>query len=154
MRVGRMIVVFLVSITLGSFIYAGAAHAAEKKWEKSVTLANGETVLDMSGEWDLLNEAYGLFKGRPAVTDILTITQDGDRFTAVKQKGSVWVPKGAQVMKGQLDEDGFKEVLCYIHAKPKDKFIWEPCTWEIIEKGNKVLLDCGERIRVTITRKD
>jgi len=32
-------------------------------------------------------------------------------------------------------------------------FDWEECKGEISEKGNKVDLDCGERIKLTLTRE-
>ena len=129
---------------------------AEKGWEKTVTLPSGEVILDMSGEWDVLYTFYGVFWHVPIFGDILTITQDGTKFTAVKQIGSRWVPKGAETIKGELDKDGFKEVYSYVHVKEwkqSDEFIWEPCEWEISENGNKVVLDCGERSKSTLNSR-
>jgi hypothetical protein len=138
-----------------AFVPISNAQMAKKGWEKTVTLPRGEVILDMSGEWDMLNEGYGPFSFRAPITDILTITQEGTTFTAVKQIGSQWVPKGAETIKGELDKDGFKAVYCYTHVKEwwTYEFIWEPCKWEITENGNKVVLDCGERIKTTLTRK-
>ncbi len=134
------------------FASVAIAQAAEKGWEKTVTLPSGEVILDMSGEWDLLYEKYGPFRGK--ISDILTITQEGTTFTAVKQIGSWVIPKGAETIKGELDKGGFKAVYVFIGAYPRDgTFVWEPCKWEINENGNKVMLDCGERIRATLTRR-
>jgi hypothetical protein len=129
------------------------AEMAKEGWKKTITLPSGEVILDMSGEWDLLYEKYGPFIGGH-ISDILTITQEGTTFTAVKQIGSQWVPKGAETIKGELDKDGFKAVYVYIGAYPIDgSFIWEPCKWEISENGNKVVLDCGDRVKATLTRR-
>ena len=126
---------------------------AKQEWEKTVTLPSGEVILDMSGEWDLLYEKYGPLRGG-RVLDILTITQVGTTFTAIKQIGTWNVPKGAEAIKGELNKDGFKAVYAYIGAYPRDgSFVWEPCKWEISENGNKVMLDCGERVKATLSRK-
>ena len=44
-----------------AFASFAIAQMAAKGWEKTVTLSNGEVILDMSGEWDVLYEFYGLF---------------------------------------------------------------------------------------------
>ena len=104
---------------------------------------------------DMLQEGYGAFSFRGPLKEILTIRQEGTTFSAVKHIGSMWVPKGAETIKGELDKDGFKTVFHYIKAKEwcTGEFIWEPCKWEITENGNKVVLDCGKRIRATLTRR-
>lgn len=137
------------------FTSVATAQMAEKGWLNTVTLPGGEVILDMSGEWDMLSEGYGPFSFRPSITDILTITQAGSKFTAVKQIGSQWVPKGAETIKGELDKDGFKMVFHYLKVKEwwTGEFVWEPCKWEITENGNNVVLDCGERVKVILTRK-
>ena len=131
------------------------AQQKEKGWEKTVTLSSGEVILDMSGEWDMINEGYGVLDFRGTFKDILTVKQDGAMFAAFKQIGNEWVPKGSKTIKGELDKDGFKTVSHYIKVKEwwTGVFMWEPCKWEITENGNKVLLDCGERVRATLTRK-
>jgi hypothetical protein len=148
------IVSLFVFATLIAFISVAIAQMAEKGWEKTVTLPSGEVILDMSGEWDVLYEHYGPFSRFGTGSDILTITQEGTTFTAVKQIGSKWVPKGAETIKGELDKDGFKAVYSYIGALAMDgSFNWEPSKWEISENGNKVALDCGERAKATLTRR-
>ena len=130
------------------------AEMAEKGWKNTVTLPSGEVILDMTGEWDQVDEGYGIFSWLEGSPEILTITQEGNRFTAVKQIGSKWVPKGAETIKGELDKHGFKVVYSYIASEAMDgSFDWEECKWEISERGNKVDLDCGERIKITFTRR-
>ena len=144
----------LVFALLVAFGQVAIAQMAEKDWEKTVTLPSGEVILDMSGEWDVLYTHYGPFSWIPDLSDILTITQEGNKFTAVKQIGSQWVPKGAETIKGELDKDGYKSVYIYMASFPIDgTYMWEPCKWEISKDGNKVVLDCGERTKTTLTRR-
>ena len=87
----------LVFALLVAFASVAIAQMAEKGWKKTVTLPSGEVILDMSGEWDIQGEFYGPFSSLgPGGSDILTITQEGTTFTAVKQIGSRWVPKRVQ----------------------------------------------------------
>ena len=108
----------------------------------------------MSGEWDVKSEGYEVFSWFTGTPETLTIKQEGSTFVAIKQIGSKWVPKGGETIKGELNKDGFDIAYAYIGAKAMDgSFVWEECKWEISEKGNKVDLDCGERIKHTLTRK-
>jgi hypothetical protein len=143
----RIGILLIVLITTVSFLYVAYAQMAEKGWEKTVTLPSGEVILDMSGEWDSLYEFYGILSYLKPVTDILTITQEGNTFTAVKQIGSEYVPKGAETIKGIMDKDGFKEIQIYRME------VWAPCTCEISENGNKIVVSDGRVIQGTLTRK-
>jgi len=136
-----------------AFASVAIGQMAAKGWEKTVTLPSGEVILDMSGEWDDHMKFYGIFSWVAPVSDILTTTQEGTTFTGVKQIASKWSPKGTETIKGELDKDGFKAVYTWLYAKDGSKIIWEPCKWEISENGNKVVLDCGERVKRTLTRK-
>ena len=126
--------------------------SAQEGWEKTLTLPGGEVILDMSGEWDILSEFYGELSWVQPCSDLLLITQKGNTFSAVKQIGTRWLPKGTELIKGELDRDGFKAVYNYI-GDIDGTYGWEKCKWEISENGNKVVLDCGERVKATLTRK-
>ena len=149
-RIIAPLIAFVLLIVFASFVIA---QMPEKPWHKTITLPSGEVILDMSGEWDMMCEGYGPFCLRPLITEALTMKQEGSKFTAIKQIGSRWVPKGAEIIKGELDKDGFKTVYQYIHGSGTHGFVWEPCKWEISEHGNIVDLDCGERVRTTLTRR-
>jgi len=82
----------LVCAVLIAFTSDAIGQMAEKGWKNTVMLPSGEVILDMSGEWDVLYEHYGPFSMVGNMSDILTITQEGTAFTAVKQIGSKWVP--------------------------------------------------------------
>ena len=101
------VLVLAVLIALASI---AIAQMAKEGWKKTVTLPSGEVILDMSREWDVLYEFYGPYSWIEPITDILTNTQEGATFTAVKQIGSRFIPKGGETIKGELDENGFKTV--------------------------------------------
>lgn len=144
----------LIFSFLIAFASVAIAKMTQKGWKKTVTLPSGEVILDISGEWNVLYKGYGSFNRVGSGSDILTITQKGTTFIAIKQIGSRWVPKGAETIKGELDENGFKSVFCYIGAPQMDgTHIWEPCKWEISKRGNKVVLKCGERMKASLNRR-
>jgi hypothetical protein len=147
----RISIILTVLIVIVSFLYVANAQKGEKGWLKTVTLPSADVILDMSGEWDVMYEPSGYLSRMGTYGDTLTITQEGAKFTAVKQFGSRFVPKGAESIKGELDKSGFKEVYLCTQASPKDT-VWEPCKWEISENGNKVVLDY-ESGKATLTRK-
>ena len=139
---------------LFTFALVAIALTAEKGWEKTVALPSGEVILEMSGEWDVHDEFYGPFSSFGPSPEIVTITQEGAKFTAIKQIGSKWVPKGAETLKGELSKDGFKKIYYYVGALAMDgSFVWEECEWKISADGNTVNIDCGKRIKSTLTRK-
>lgn len=147
------VLVFVLLIAFASF---SIAQMAGKPWEKTVKLSNGELILDLSGEWDIQSEFYGPFSFIPRnpPPDIVTITQVGTEFSALKQTGNKWLPAGSETFKGELDKDGFKAVYGYAGTVEMDGNLeWTECNWEISNKGNKLLLDCGERVKSTLTRK-
>ena len=131
-----------------TFALVGSAEMTTKRWEKTVTLPTGEVILDMSGEWDVQIEYYGDYRGLPSDTLTVAITQAGNTFLAVRQTATPWWPKGTEAIKGELDTGGFKTV----HFNKADKG-WTPCTWEISENGNKLVLDDGRVFTATLTRR-
>ena len=139
------------------FVAVGCSATQEKPhplWDKTVTLPNGEVVLDISGEWDLLGEFYGIFGGAEPLKDIPKFTQEEATFLGVKQIASQYKPAGSEMFKGELDINGFKEIYVYIASSAMDyTFVWEKCKWEIINSGNAINLDCGKRATYSLTRK-
>ena len=132
--------------------FVAGTVSAQEGWEKTITLPSGEKVLDMSGEWDALIELLERFKwlDKPG-PDILLITQEGNTFSAVQQIGGKMTPKGTEKIKGILGKDGFKEVQLYTPRSAK--LTWVPCTWEISENGNTIVLVDEDRVKWTLTRR-
>jgi hypothetical protein len=146
------VLVFVLLVALASF---SIAQMAGKPWEKTVTVPNGEVILDMNGEWGTQIELYGPLSHKTwnPIPDILTIMQFGTEFSSIDETGD-WSPKGTEMIKGKLDKDGFKEVYIYpleSYVEPDAEYV--ECRWEIRENGNKVLLDCGERVKLTLTKR-
>ena len=151
-----IILILVVVVAIGC---SATQDKSNPEWEKTVTLPSGEMVMDISGEWDLKVEFYGLFDWAVTIKEIHKITQEGSTFLGVIQTTSNWMkspwkPVGSESIKGKLNEDGFREVFVNIGSKTWDgSFVWEPCEWEIIDRGNAINLDCGERAKLFYTRK-
>ena len=124
--------------------------------KKTITLPNGEVVCDLNGEWDAQYEQQRMGK----YTDILKITQRGGSFEGVKTIGSPHVPKNAVSIKGELNKNGIAKVqvvqrILYSGdpGKMTEKQQLLDCKGQISEDGSKIIIDGGETIRVTLTRK-
>lgn len=122
--------------------------------KKTITLPNGDVVCDLNGEWDALYDHPRLGKS----TDILKMTQRDGSFQGVKLIGGLYVPKNAVSTKGELSKDGIVKVqvvtrILYSGDPVTEKQELRDCKGQISEDGNKITIDCGETIRVTLTRK-
>ena len=149
-----MVLVFMLLIAFASF---GIAEMAGKPWEKTVTLPSGEVILDMNGEWDTQSEFYGplSYMTWNPIPNILTIMQFGIEISSIDENG-FWSAdgKGAEILKGKLDKDGFKTIYIYtLERHTVHDADWMECKWEISKNGNKVLLRCGEGAKLTLTRR-
>jgi hypothetical protein len=148
MRMTRRICILLaILIAFVSFLYVPQAQTQEKKWKKTVTLPNGEVVLDMSGEWDAVNENYGPAEQFGTSEDVFKITQEGNYFVAIRTKGNAYMPADSAGTRGELDKNGFKWVLIITSMGSVD------AQAQISEDGNKIVFDDGRAIRQTLTRK-
>lgn len=138
----------MVLIGIISFLYVTNGQTEEKGWEKTITLPSGEVVLDMNGEWGGLLEYRGELIELSSHKSLYTITQEGNKFLAVMAIDGEWHAKGDEVIRGELCRDGFKTVE--IHRASAG---WVPCTAEISENGNKIVLDDGRALTDTLTRR-
>ncbi len=137
------VLVFALLITFASVAIA----QAEKGWEKTLTLPSGEVILDMSGEWAVSVEHHGTWAKYGTIPDIAEIKQEGTSFVGVTLLGSPRKPKGSKTMEGELDETGFKKVQIFTRAGPLD------LKGKILSNGNRIILDDGEKIRLTLIRR-
>ena len=129
------------------FLSVSHAQMPGKTWEKTITLPNGDVILDMSGEWDAFIENYGRQFAAGSYNNVEKITQTGASFEAIRMMDDPWNFKGSQSFKGELDKAGIKKVTIIgkggsIEAKGI-----------ISENGNKIVIDDGEVVRLTLTRK-
>jgi len=66
--------------------WMGIAGAQTATPAPKVQLPSGETVWDLSGDWDTLNENYGSFVMYGTYPNVYRITQTGSAFSAVRLK--------------------------------------------------------------------
>jgi len=127
------------------------AQTAKPAAMKTVKLANGQEVFDISGEWDVLTENYGAFAifGTHSNVAQITIKKSDGSFHAVRMKDNPPTspkPAGSLIMIGNLDKVGITKLDVVATEKI-------PSTWKISENGNKIDVDAPNKLRLTFTRK-
>ena len=118
---------------------------------KTVKIPNGEEVCNLTGEWDALIEKYGMAAIYGTYTNVVKITQEGNSFTGVRLKDNPPespAPAGSQFVQGVIEKDGFKNVELFSGSGTKF-----PGKGQIFENGNKMIVDCPQRVKVSFTRK-
>jgi hypothetical protein len=128
-------------------VYASYAQMPEKGSKNTITLPNGDVIWDLNGEWDCWVENYGPWSQYGSYPQILKITQQGGSFVGIRTIEQPWMPKGSEAIRGELDKSGFRKVQIMTGLGPLD------AKGQILEDGNKVIIDDGEKDRKTLTRK-
>ena len=145
----KKLLIFLI-IGFGIFtttVQAQTDNPIKKGMPNTVELSNGDIIYDLNGEWDVSVEHYGPWTQFGVVSDISEIKQDGATFVGVTLLGSPRSPKGSEKLRGELDKIGFKKVQTITGAGPVD------LNGEILNHGDKLILDDGTKIKLTYTRK-
>jgi hypothetical protein len=142
MTMGKYAVLFICSLAI--FAWIGCAQAQKAK---TVKLPNGEEVVDIRGEWDDQVENYGPWSGYGKYSNILKITLEGSLFVGIRMKSDTWHSPGSVAIRGELDKDGIKKVQIMSGWGPLD------AKGQISEDGNKIIIDDGEKARLTLIRK-
>ena len=130
---------FLAIFALVSLVQAQEA--------KKVKLPNGEEVVDISGEWDGQLENYGPWSRFGNYTNVFKITLEGNSFVGIRMKIDKFNLPDSVAFRGELDKEGIKKLQWMTDAGPVDT------KGEIIEGGNKIIIDDGEKARATLIRK-
>jgi len=137
---------FLVLICLiGLTIFISTLHGQGSK--KTITLPSGEVVWDLNGEWDTIIENYGPFTSGQKYPQINKITQTGSSFVAIRMIDDPWNKKGSQSLQGEVDKNGIMKVTIFTAVVPEES------KGQISNDGKKIVIDDGERRRLTLTRK-
>jgi len=126
-------------------IFASTVHAQGSK--KTLTLPNGEVVINLNGEWDVRMENYGENSWAGSYPQLVKVKQTGSSFVGVRMMDDPYNKKGAEQVRGELDKNGFKKVQMVSVQGEID------ANGTISEDGNKLVIDNGVRARATYTRK-
>ena len=122
-------------------------QTAEKGSKKTITLPSGEVIHDLNGEWDAFFECYGPWSQYGSYPNIIKITQTGSSFVGIRMMNDPYYSKGWEAPRGELDKSGFKKIEWKTNLGVLD------AKGQISEGGNKVIIDDGEKAKVTLTRK-
>jgi hypothetical protein len=144
----RIGVVLIVAIAMIAFFYTAQAQTGEKKWKKTITLPNGDVILDMNGEWDVYVSYLRPVGYQSLEGGITKITQTGSSFVGISMNALIAFRKGSEQIKGELAKSGFKQVqiLSSLLGNSDAK-------GQISEDGNRIIIDDGENLNLTFTRK-
>jgi hypothetical protein len=116
-----------------------------------VALPSGETVWDLTGDWDAVVEHFGPNVNLGTYPNVHRFSQAGNTFSAIRLKDNPPpAPKGAgnPVWRGELDQSGFKRLeMISSHGSVS------PVTGHISEEGKKIVIEDGWSIKVTLTRQ-
>ena len=158
MKTRFVIALFCIAVSLA---WTGMAGAQTAPVTPKLQLPNGETVWDVSGDWEALIENYGPGARHGTGPNVYSITQTGGVFSAVRTKDdllltkevieqghSPWGRAGSRSLQGELDQTGFKRVEIVFGSGGRVL----PTTGHISEDGKKITVDNGLYIRVTLTR--
>ena len=126
-----------------------------------VQLPSGETVWDLSGDWEAFIETYGPAARDGTCSNAYRITQTGSTFNAVRVKDdppltkesvevghSPWGRTGSRSLQGEVERNGFKQVQIVYGGGGRIL----PSQGHISEDGKKIVIDNGLYVRVTLTR--
>jgi len=131
--------------------WTGVAAAQAVPATPKVQLPSGETVWDLSGDWDAFLENYGAYARYGMYPNVFRITQTGNTFTGIRVKDNPSPSTGragSPSLRGEVDKTGFKKV--WIIDSPG--ITWES-KGQISEDGKKIVIEM-ERSRVTLTRSE
>jgi len=137
--------------------WTGVACAQTATSGPMVQLPSGDAVWDLTGEWDAVIENYGPWARFGTYPDVMRITQTGSAFSGIRLKDNpppVAGRAGVHGLQGELEKNGFKHVEIVVpgHDGISRGYV-SPSTGQISEDGNKMAIDNGLYIRVTLTRR-
>jgi hypothetical protein len=143
----------LVMAILISFVFIGPilGNSEELVCKKTIALSSGETVCDLSGEWNYEFVSRGDTRTQtgPGFVDVIRVTQQGNSFQGIRMLGgSSYTPKGQVALEGELDKNGIIKLMH--RATP---FTTGSVTNAKISKdGNKIELESNSFL-VELSRK-
>jgi hypothetical protein len=147
----RLTICMLCMVTIIAWTGPVYAQATNPGAIKIIKLPSGEAVFDLSGEWDVMVENYGLWERYGSYPQVFKITQEGESFTGIRLKDNPFPAHGSagsRCAQGEVDKTGIKKFELIggggevLSAKV-----------QISEDGNRISIDAPEHARQTWTRK-
>ena len=142
----RILIIIFIGFVLNS-VQAQMNNPLLEGMPNTVKLSDGEIVYDLNGEWNSFVEAYGPWKMYGAHQNIIRIKQSGCYIVGVLVRDDVYYAKGSKSIIAELAKDGFRKIEMLTNLGTLD------ATGQISDNGNKILLDDGEKRRMTLTRR-
>ena len=141
---GKKFFLFLCVITAAlAFTFIAYSQTARK----TLTLPGGDVVCDIDGEWNATYEHYGSLKHIENLKGPLLVIQQGTTFVGKTVKDGVWIPKGTERIRGEIDKDGMKKVQ---RTRPDSD--WSDAKAVINKDCNKIEIDDGDGLKITLER--
>jgi hypothetical protein len=146
----RKIFIFMgiISVTL-TFSFIVFAQGEKGGPPKTIKLPSGEMVYDLNGEWNALYEHFGTCMHAGSWKAIVKVKQEGNRFVGIKLSGGNPVTIGQEVIRGELDQKGYKKGEIYM---PNWR-LWADCKGKIADSCKKIIMDEGSCVQLTLERK-
>ncbi len=137
-------------IVAAILVGTGVAGAQTVPPTPKVQLPSGETVWDLSGDWEAFIENYGLNKASGSYPNVYRLTQTGSAFQAIRLRDTpptATGKAGSLSLQGELEGNGFKRVAIVFGGGEV-----LPSKGQISEDGKQIVIDDGFMARVTLTR--
>jgi hypothetical protein len=131
-----------------AFIFIFSPQMGKSEPPRTITLPSSEMVCDLNGEWNAVYENYRTCAHWGKQKVILQIKQEGNKFVAIKLSGGDPSTKGNEVLRGELDQKGFKTVETFA-----GRFGWSLCKGKINNACKEMVLDHQGCTEVTLERK-
>jgi uncharacterized protein (UPF0371 family) len=131
----RMIMALLIAtallVTCASAPEVEMAKPLKASMPNTITLANGQVVYDLNGDWDITydDKEFGVSK------NVVRITQKGDEFVGIRLEDT----RRGETIKGTLEKNGFKKVYSYMSSFGTGR-MWISGKGEISEDGDKIIV--------------
>ena len=142
MTTAKYTVLFIFSLAILALVSLVQAQEVKK-----LKLPNGEEVMDIRGEWDAEIENYGPWSRFGTYTNVIKITSEGNSFVGTRMLIDKYNLPNSVAFRGELDKDGIMKLQWMSSAGPMEQ------KGEVIEDGNKIIIDDGEKARATLMRK-
>jgi hypothetical protein len=144
----KMSILMICFVALVAWTGLAFTQTATPVMMKTVKLANDDEVCDLTGEWNAQIENYGEWAKYGSYPNAFKIVLEGSSFIGTRlQDNGPGRRIGSLVFVCGLDKSGFKNVFLITGGGPF------PCKGQIIENGNKILLDLENKTKLTMTRK-